>query len=100
MPDDVKLSSKTRKTITGCWLDISKIRIRVTRGVIHISGTVSRQNEDPRDPESTGPFLERLDEELRRLPNCRMIQYAFDNWRREPSGIWRFSGKKTRGGKH
>jgi hypothetical protein len=98
MPEDVKLCVKARKAIIGCWLDISRVRVRVTRGVIHVQGTVARLGEDPRAPESNEPFLSKLDDQLRLLPGYRGIHYAFDNWRREPTGAWRYTGKKPRGG--
>jgi hypothetical protein len=97
VPDDVKINAKARKLVIANWLDISQIRIRVTRGVIHFQGTVSRLGEDPRNPESNEPFLCKLDEQIRLLPGFRGAHYAFDNWRREPTGIWRYTGKKPKG---
>ena len=82
MPDDVKLCAKIRKTVISCWLDISRIRIRATRGVIHLQGTVIRMGGDPEDPEADIPFLEKVDDELRRLPGSRGVNFNFDNWRR------------------
>jgi hypothetical protein len=99
MPDDVKLNAKVRKLVIGNWLDISQIRTRVTRGVIHFQGQIRRPGEDPRNPESNEPFLSKLDEEIRRLPGFRGAHFDFDNWRREPTGHWRFTGKKPRGGR-
>ena len=97
--EDVKLCSKARKTIISCRLDISLIRVRVTRGVIHLQGTVSRMGGDPKAPETVEPFLDKLDEQLRLLPGCRGFHYSFDNWRREPTGTWCYSGKRSKGGR-
>ncbi|MCG3150424.1 MAG: hypothetical protein PCFJNLEI_03910 [Verrucomicrobiae bacterium] len=99
MSDDVKLCAKSRKVVAACWLDISRVRIRVTRGIIHLQGTVIRIGEDPRDPEANEPYLEKLDEQLHTLPGFRAIQYTFDNWRRETNGSWRYLGKKPRSAK-
>jgi len=83
----------------ACWLDISRVRVRVTRGVIHLQGSVTHLGENPKDPDSNAPFLEKLDEQLHTLPGSRGIHYAFDNWRRENNGGWSYTGKKIRGGK-
>lgn len=99
MAEDVKLCAKTRKVVIGCWLDISRIRIRVTRGVIHLQGTVTRIGEDPKDPESNAPFLEKLNEQLHTLPGLRGVHYGFDNWRMEKAGVWTYTGKRIRGAK-
>jgi hypothetical protein len=97
--NDVKLCAKARKVVASCWLDLSRIRIRVTRGVIHLQGTVARLGEDPRDPEANAPFLTRLDDQLHLLPGYRGINYTFDNWRRETNGTWTFLGKTKPGKK-
>ena len=99
MSDDVKLCSKVRKAVVSGWLDISRVRVRVTRGVIHLQGSVVRIGEDPKDPESNEPFLVKLDEQLHTLPGTKGFNYSFDNWRREPNGSWRYTGKKPRGAK-
>jgi hypothetical protein len=96
MPDDVKLNAKVRKLVIANWLDISQIRTRVTRGVISFQGHVQRLGEDPRAPESNEPFLCKLDEQIRMLPGFRGAHYAFDNWRRAPTGAWLFTGRKPR----
>ena len=99
MAEDVKLNARVRKIVTSNWLDISQIRTRVTRGVIHFQGHVTRIGEDPKSPESNEPFLEKLDEQIRSLPGFRGAHFAFDNWRREPTGVWSFTGKKPKGGR-
>lgn len=99
MSEDVKLCSKSRKLVVACGFDISRVRVRATRCVIHLQGTVARIGEDPNNPDSNIPFLEKLEDQLRRLPGQRGIHYAFDNWRREPSGYWRYTGRKIRGKK-
>ena len=97
MPDDVKLNAKIRKLVVANWLDIAQICTRATRGVIHFHGHVFRLGEDPHEPESNEPFLRKLDEQIRLLPGFRGAHFAFDNWRREPTGSWRFTGRKLKG---
>ena len=97
MPSDVQLSARARKIAIACWLDISRVRIRVVRGALHLQGTVSRMGEDAKNPEGNASHLEKLDDQLRKLPGSRGVHYVFDNWRREPTGIWRFTGRKSKG---
>jgi len=95
--DDVKLNSQVRKVITACRIDLAMLRIRVTRGIVHLTGSIKRMGEDRRNPEENESSLERLDAQLRTLPGYRGITYTFDNWRREPTGTWRFTGKRLKG---
>ena len=97
MPSDVQLSARARKIAIACRLDVSRVRIRVARGALHLQGTVSRMGEDAKNPEENSSYLEKLDDQLRALPGSRGVHYAFDNWRREPTGIWRFTGRKSKG---
>jgi hypothetical protein len=99
VPDDVKFNSKARRLITANWLDISQIRVRTVRAVVHLQGHVQRIGEDPRNPEANEPFLFKLDEQLRSLPGFRGAHYTFDNWTLEPTGTWRFTGRKPKGGR-
>jgi hypothetical protein len=95
--DDVKLNAKVRKVIASCRLDLSLLRVRVTRGIVHLSGSVTRMGEDKGDPEANEASLERLDAQLRTLPGYRGINYTFENWRREPTGTWLYTGKRVKG---
>ena len=99
MGDDVKLNSQVRKVITACRIDLAMLRIRVTRGIVHLSGNIKRMGEDRRGPEENESSLEKLDRQLRTLPGYRGITYTFDNWRREPTGSWRYTGKRAKGGR-
>jgi len=97
MPSDVQLSARARKIAIACWLDVSRVRIRVIRGAVYLQGTVSRLGEDAKNPEGNASCLEKLHEQLRTLPGSRGVHYAFDNWRHEPTGIWCFTGRKPKG---
>jgi len=96
MSEDLRLTSKARRIIVACWLDVSRIRVRTTRGVIHLQGSIGRLGEDKDEPEENLPFLEKAEEQLSALKDASGVKYTFDNWRREPSGRWTYTGKKPR----
>lgn len=95
MADDVKLNAKVRKAIASCRFDLARVRIRVTRGIVHMSGSVIRMGEQQGDARSNEAYLEKLDSVLKSLPGYRGINYTFDNWRREPTGAWSYTGKQA-----
>ncbi len=94
MSDDTKLNSAARKLIVGNRFDVSLIRVRVTRGVVHLQGHVQKVGEGAADLKQVEASLRHLDEDLRALPGFRGSAYLFDNWRRDPTGSWRFLGSK------
>lgn len=94
MPDDHQMAIQVRKLITSNWLDVSQIRIRVIRGVITLQGHVEKLGGSPEEKEGTEAGMRKLDEELRALKGFRGVAYFLDNWIREPTGAWRYMGKK------
>lgn len=94
MSDDTDMAVKVRKIITGNWLDVSQIRIRVTRGVINLQGHIQTVGGDPDSRDGTEAGMRKLDDELRTLKKFRGAAYFFDNWQREAAGGWRRIGKK------
>jgi len=77
--EDTKLCAKTRKIVVSAGLDISRVRIRVTRGVIHLQGMVKRLGEDPKDPESNMPFLEKLNRKLPKKWDTKLKKFVPDD---------------------
>ena len=94
MSDDTKLNSAARKLVVSNWFDTSLLRVRVTRGVIHLQGHIQRVGEGDAQLRQIEANLRRLDEELRMLRGFRGVTYLFDNWRRDAVGGWRFLGTK------
>jgi hypothetical protein len=88
------MAVKVRKIITGNWLDVSQIRIRVTRGVVNLQGHVVTVGGDAQHPEGSEAGMRKLDDELRSLKGFRGVAYLFDNWIRESAGGWRSLSKK------
>ncbi|MCX7886227.1 MAG: hypothetical protein N3B01_03075 [Verrucomicrobiae bacterium] len=91
------MAVQVRKLITSNWLDVSQIRIRVIRGVITLQGHVEKLGAPSEEKEGTEAVMRKLDEELRALKGFRGVAYLLDNWIREPTGTWRYTGKKRQG---
>lgn len=89
MSEDHQMAVLVRKIITSNWLDVSQIRIRVTRGVINLQGRVEKIGGNPDEKEGTEAGMRKLDDELRSLKGFRGVAYFFDNWIRESNGSWR-----------
>lgn len=94
MADDRQLTIFVRKLITSNWLDVSQIRIRVTRGVINLQGHVEKVGGSPNERDGTEAGMRKLDDELRTLKGFRGLAYFLDNWIRDPTGGWRCTAKK------
>jgi hypothetical protein len=96
---DAQLNSRVRKLIVANWLDISLIRSRVARGVIHLQGHVQKLGEGAHERRQVEQSLRKLDDDLRALPGFRGAAYLFDNWARESTGAWRYLGREKEAGK-
>jgi hypothetical protein len=94
MIDDIKMTAMARKTVIKNRFDISRIRIRVTRGVIHVSGRFQRLTGSPSEREGDETSLRKLDEDLHGLSGMRGVHYQIENWMYEPSGSWQKMGPK------
>jgi hypothetical protein len=92
MADDVKLMSMARKTIVKNWFDLSRIRVRVTRAVIHVQGRFYKLTGSPEEREGDQASLRKLDEDLHALSGARGVSYQIENWVHESSGTWRKIG--------
>ena len=93
---DHQMTVLVRKIVTSNWLDVTQIRIRVTRNVVNFQGHVEKLNAPPKDREGSEIDLRRIDDEIRSLKGFRGAAYFFDNWQRDPTGAWRYTGRKNR----
>jgi hypothetical protein len=94
MSQDTDMSSKVRRIVTGNWVDVSQVRIRVTRGVVNLQGHISSVTGDPATAEGSEADMRRIDDEIRILKGFRGVSHLLDNWVREASGGWRCLGRK------
>jgi hypothetical protein len=92
MADDVKLTAMARKVIVKNWFDLSRIRIRVVRSVIHVQGRFYKLTGSPEEREGDQNSLRKLDEDFHSISGVRSVAYQIENWVHESSGSWRKIG--------
>lgn len=75
-----------RRVLTTMWVDITSVSIRVTRGVVYLTGYLERMTVSHNDfNDST---LRELDTRLRAIPQTRDVKYQLQNWQRNLRGEW------------
>jgi hypothetical protein len=82
---DTQIAAGVRKVLVKNWVDVSRIRIRVARGVLILTGTIDKiygagGAVDPK-------WLNAIDADLAHMPGLRRIRYQFGNWTRD-GGEW------------
>ena len=94
MADDVKLTALARKIIVKNWFDVTRLRLRTVRGVIHVQGRIFKLTGTPEEREGDEASLRKLDEELHALAQVRGVCYQLENWICVSAGSWRKLGVK------
>ena len=94
MSDDTVMTASARKALTANWFDISLVRVKCVRGVVNLQGHIEKMSGEQATPQQIEASLRRMDDSLRALKGFRGAAYFLDNWSREPTGAWRFSGTK------
>jgi hypothetical protein len=61
---------------------------------VNLQGHIASVAGDPATAEGTEAVMRRLDDEIRGLKGFRGVSYLLDNWVREPTGGWRYAGRK------
>ncbi|UCE01600.1 MAG: hypothetical protein JSW67_09960 [Candidatus Latescibacterota bacterium] len=98
--EDYRINAEVRRHLTSRWVDVSRLQIGTTNGVVYLMGTfeptvddalrrVGQQQID--DPvKRLIKLLLIVDRELRRLRNVRDVVHNFRNIKRR-GGTWRVS---------
>ncbi len=94
MSEDVKITSLARKIIVKNWFDVSRLRVRTTRGVIHVQGRIYKIAGPVNEREGSETVLRKLDEELHGIARVRGVSYQLENWVCASAGSWRKMGVK------
>lgn len=94
MSEDVKINSLARKIIVKNWLDVSRLRVRTVRGVIHVQGRIYKIAGPPNEREGSESSMIKLDEELHGIARARGVTYQLENWVCASAGSWRKIGVK------
>ena len=94
MSDDTIMTATARKVLTANWFDVSQVRIKCVRGVVNMQGHIEKMSGAQVTPLQIEASLRKMDDSLRALKGFRGAAYFLDNWTRDPTGAWRFSGTK------
>jgi len=95
MSEDVKINALARKMIVKNWFDISRLRVRTVRGVIHVQGRIYKIAGPVNERDGTETVMRKLDEDLHGIARVRGVNYQLENWVCASAGSWRKVGSKA-----
>ena len=84
--NDKDVTIAVRKILVKNWVDIAKIRIRVTGGVAILTGTIGKTYA-AEDATVDPKFLSSVDHGLQTVKGLRRIRFQFSNWTKD-GGEW------------
>jgi hypothetical protein len=82
---DLDINCRVRRVLVRHWIDLGKMSVRTTCGVVWLAGSLERLPNCGTELDAT-TVLGVLTE-IKRTLNVRRIQVSFDNWM-EQSGAW------------
>lgn len=85
---DLEINCAVRRVLVRHWIDLGRMSLRTTRGVVCLTGTISKISHAGA-PLDTGRMLVIL-AEIKRLKNVQRINTNLTNWIFE-GGTWRMS---------
>lgn len=83
---DLDINCAVRRVLVRHWIDLGKLILRTTGGIVNLSGAlekICKSNEDL----NPGLLIE-ITSELRRIPCVRRVNMGFTNWV-EHDGVWK-----------
>ena len=84
--EDNQARATIRHILTGCWVDLTLVNVRVNKGNVYISGSLLRMTQEHR--EFNASHLKHIDLTIRSLGGIRGIYYNLDNWACNVYGTW------------
>jgi hypothetical protein len=99
---DYRINAVVRRHLVSRWVDVNRLQLGTTNGVVYVIGTLETTQEDPsrannehRDHDDRLCHLVlRLEKELRRLPDVRDLVFKLENLSKR-SGRWRSNVEKA-----
>jgi hypothetical protein len=95
---DYRINAEVRRHLVSRWVDVSRLQLGTTNGVVYVMGFLDTTMEDPgrrldemeqRHPGARALQLAmRLDRDLRRLPDIRDVVFKLENVFKR-GGRWR-----------
>ncbi|MCG3149723.1 MAG: hypothetical protein PCFJNLEI_03188 [Verrucomicrobiae bacterium] len=89
--EDKLTNVAVRRILTSCWVDITRVQVRTTGGVVYLVGTIQRMTASHQDLSDT--VLREMDQRIRKLGGVRDVKYQLDNWERKLTALWVPTGK-------
>ena len=94
---DYKVNAEVRRFLVSHWVDVSRLQIGTTNGIVYLIGYLDTQADDPtrRTDEVRATSTEdralrtaqMLDKQLRRLPDVRDVIFKLENVHRK-GRVW------------
>ena len=89
---DLEINCAVRKVLVRHWIDLGRISVRTSAGVITLSGALDKLPNV--DAPLTSSSVEEMIAEIRRVFSVRRIQPVLSNWT-ELDGMWKPVASKT-----
>jgi hypothetical protein len=84
--EDKLTNVAVRRILTSIWVDITKVHVRTTDGVIYLGGHLQRMTASHQELSET--TLREMDSRLRKIATVRDVKYQLDNWDRKLTAHW------------
>jgi hypothetical protein len=84
--EDRVIAVAVRRVLTAMWVDITRVNVRATRGIVYLDGHIRRMTASHAELQEQS--LREMDARLRQIRGVRDVKYRFDNWRRTLTGQW------------
>ncbi|MFC1672118.1 hypothetical protein ACFL01_03170 [Planctomycetota bacterium] len=94
----LQIIARVRGVFARHWIDLGLIIVVFSRGTIRLQGRLQKLQEAG-DPVDEG-LLNVMDQEIRRVPNVKRVNFNFENWVKTSAGWQRLTDRKAvvRGG--
>ena len=83
---DLEINRDIRKVLVRHWIDLGQLSVRSTSGRVSIRGSLRRI--EGFNEELTGPIVDRMFADVRRLPAISRVAIELDNWT-NAGGLWK-----------
>lgn len=84
--EDKLTNVAVRRILTSIWVDITRVGVRTTDGVVYLTGEIQRMTAS--HPELSEAALREMDLRIRQLNGVRDVKYQLKNWERKLTAHW------------
>ena len=74
---DLDVNCRVRRVLIRHWIDLGKVTVRTSRGVVSLNGSLMRLPHIAPDVDAATPAS--IFEEIKRIPDVRRLQLNLDN---------------------